>query len=287
MLANCNPTPCVNRCRVVFIGFGFTNKKDHTRNNWLLPCWCVLIVLKHCTLCSNQSAASPTFISVKTYVPLSMKKLSNMATGNRACWTETKSYTRKRICCYRIMAAWVVESVQDNEKHRKILLTYRCSLTEYQHKKGLENGKCLVKSKGIMMYPETSEPVFLTFTKPQEHLSQPEWYIGELKKTLCGEKILLSQYRKLLISSLALRNSALISFLSFFLSRKCSRLHKNTPFRCLHSEKVFQHLCIVDSGCKKQFDQNQNSSVIAVRLKLLVNSSFGQQPKNWDKKLPR
>ena len=96
-------------------------------------------------------------------------------------------------------------------------------------------------------------------------------------KNYAEEERLLSQPRKMLISSFTLQNGTLITpLLSFYLQvgLVCTKIHRfveYTPKKCFNRFV----LSAVDAG--KQGDENPNSSVVAKTMKLLANSSYAYQ----------
>ena len=96
-------------------------------------------------------------------------------------------------------------------------------------------------------------------------------------KNFAGEKILLSQPRKMLKSSFTLQKGTPITPLLFFylqLGLDCTKVQRfveYTPKKCFNS--------FVESAveAKCQSDENPNSSVVRETMKLLVNGSFGYQ----------
>ena len=102
-------------------------------------------------------------------------------------------------------------------------------------------------------------------------------HIGDLMKTYAQEEGIMSQPRKMLISSFALHNGTLITPLLLFylqLGLVCTKIHRfveYTPKKCFNS--------FVQSAvdARRQGDENPNSSVVAETMKLLANSSYGYQ----------
>ena len=101
--------------------------------------------------------------------------------------------------------------------------------------------------------------------------------IGDLMKNYAKEERLLSQPRKMLISSFTLQNGTLITPLLLFylqLGLVCTKKHRfveYTPKKCFNS--------FVQSAvdAREQGDENPNSSVVAETMKILANSSYGYQ----------
>ena len=101
--------------------------------------------------------------------------------------------------------------------------------------------------------------------------------IGDLMKTYAGEGAIMSQTRKMLISSFTLQNGTLITHLLLFYLQlglvvtKIHRFVEYTPKKCFNSFVQ----SAVDARSKR--DENPNSSVVAETMKLLANSSYGYQ----------
>ena len=104
--------------------------------------------------------------------------------------------------------------------------------------------------------------------------------IGDLMKNYAEEERLLSQPRKMLISSFRLQNGTLITpLLLFYLQlglvvTKIHRFVEYNPQKCINS--------FVQSAvdARRKGDKKPNSSVVAEAMKLLANSSYGYQIKN-------
>ena len=96
-------------------------------------------------------------------------------------------------------------------------------------------------------------------------------------KTHAEEEGVMSQPRKMLISSFTLQNGTMITpLLLFYLQMglvftKIHRFVEYTPKKCFNS--------FVQSAveARREGDENSNSFVVAETVKLLVNSSYGYQ----------
>ena len=96
-------------------------------------------------------------------------------------------------------------------------------------------------------------------------------------KTYAAERGIMSQPRKMLISSFTLQNGTLITpLLMFYLQLRlvCTKIHRfveYTPKKCFNS--------FVQSAvdARRKGDVNPNSIVVAKAMKLLANSSYGYQ----------
>ena len=101
--------------------------------------------------------------------------------------------------------------------------------------------------------------------------------IGNLMKSYAEEERLLSQPRKMLISSFSLQNGTLFTPLLLFylqLGLVCTKKH---PFVEYTPKKFFNSFVQSAVDARRQGDENPNSSVVAETIKLLTNSSYGYQ----------
>ena len=101
--------------------------------------------------------------------------------------------------------------------------------------------------------------------------------IGDLMENYAEKERLLSQHRKMLISSFTLQNGTLITpLLLFYLQlglvvTKIHRFVEYTPKKCFNS---FLQSAV---DARRKGDENPNSSVVAETMKLLANSSYVYQ----------
>ena len=101
--------------------------------------------------------------------------------------------------------------------------------------------------------------------------------IGSLMQDYAEKEGLLSQPRKMLISSYFLENGTLITpLLLFFLDlglvcKKIYRFVENTTIKCFN-----QFVQSAVDACREG-DENPNSSVVAETMKFLADSSYGYQ----------
>ena len=101
--------------------------------------------------------------------------------------------------------------------------------------------------------------------------------IGDLMKEYAEKESIISQRRRMLISSLHLNKGTIITPLLIFyldLGLECTKIHqfvKYTPKKCFNS--------FVQSpvNARRQGDENPNSNVVAETMKFLANNSYGYQ----------
>ena len=101
--------------------------------------------------------------------------------------------------------------------------------------------------------------------------------IGDLMKEYAEKEGIMSQPRRMLISSFHLKNGTIISPLLLYylhLGLECTKIHQfvqYTPKKCFSS---FLQSAV---NAQRQRDENPNSSVVAETMKLSANSSYGYQ----------
>ena len=125
--------------------------------------------------------------------------------------------------------------------------------------------------------PENLRSKFVIFPPIFKNSLVSKSGIGDLMKNYAEEERLLSQPRKVLISSFTLQNATLFTARLLFylwLGFVCTKIHRfveYTPKKCFNS--------FVQSAvdARRQSDENPNSSVVAETMKLLANSSHGYQ----------
>ena len=101
--------------------------------------------------------------------------------------------------------------------------------------------------------------------------------IGDLMTEYAEKEGILSQPRRMLISSFHLKNGTIITPLLLYylhLGLECTKIHRfvqYTPKKCFNS---FVQSAV---NARRQRDENPNSSVVAEKMKFLANSSYGYQ----------
>ena len=101
--------------------------------------------------------------------------------------------------------------------------------------------------------------------------------IGDLMKNYAEEERLLSQPRKMLLTSFTLQNGTLITPLLLFylqLGLVCTKIHR---FVECTPKKGFNSFVQAAVDTRRKCDKNPNSSVVAETMKLLGNRSYGNQ----------
>ena len=154
---------------------------------------------------------------------------------------------------------------------------YRRSLAAEQLLGEIKEGKLFGYVQCDIGVPENLRSKILNFPPIFKNTSVSKSDIGDLMKNHAEEERLLSQPRKMLISSFTLQNGTLITILLLFYLQlglvytKIHRFVEYTPKNCFNS-------CVQSAvDAKRQGDENRNSSVVAETMKLPANSSYGYQ----------
>ena len=154
---------------------------------------------------------------------------------------------------------------------------YRRSLTEQQLLEGIKKGNLFGYVQCNTEVPEKLIGNFANFPPIFKNTLVSKNNIGDLMKTYAEEEGIMSQPRKMLISSFTIQNGTLITPLLLFylqLGLVCTKIHRfveYTPKKCFNS--------FVQSAvdARRQGDKNPNLSVVAETRKLLANSSYFYQ----------
>ena len=102
--------------------------------------------------------------------------------------------------------------------------------------------------------------------------------IGDLKEKYAEEEGIMSQLRRILLSSFHLNKGTIITLLLFFylhLGLECSKNHRFVHYT---AKKCFNSFVQSAVNARRQREENPNSSVVAETMKFLAHSSFGHQP---------
>ena len=163
------------------------------------------------------------------------------------------------------------------KQHIREHFPYRRSLAAEQLLEEIKKGKFFGYVQCDIEVPENLRVNFVNFPPIFTNTLVSKIDIGDLMKNYCEEERLLSQPRKMLISSFTLQNGILFTpLLLFYLQLglvriKIHRFVEYTPKKCFNS--------FVQSAvdARRQGDENPNSCVVAETMKLLANSSHGYQ----------
>ena len=152
---------------------------------------------------------------------------------------------------------------------------YRRTLTEQQLLEGIKKGNLFGYVQCDIEVPKNLKENFANFLPVFKNILVSKNDIGDLMKRYAEEEVVISQPRKMLISSFTLQNGTLITpLLLFYLQlglvyTKIHRFVQFTPKKCFNS-------CLQSAvDARRQGDENPKSSVVAETMKLLANSSDG------------
>ena len=123
--------------------------------------------------------------------------------------------------------------------------------------------------------PENLRAIFANFPPIFKNTLVSKSDIGDLMKNYAEEERLLSQPRKMLISSFTLQNGTLITPLLLFylqLGFVCTKIHRFVEYT---PKKCFNRFVEAAKDARMKGDDNPNSSVVAETMMLLANSSYG------------
>ena len=101
--------------------------------------------------------------------------------------------------------------------------------------------------------------------------------IGNLMREYAEKENVMTQPRRMLISSFVLTNRTIITpLLSFYLKLGlvCKKIHRFVQYT---PRKCFNNFVQSAMDARRQGDENPNSSVVAETMKLIANSSYGYQ----------
>ena len=174
----------------------------------------------------------------------------------------------------------MVETVQNNQyfkQHYREHFTYRRSLAADQLLEEIKKAKLFGYVQCDIEIPENLRANFANFPPIFKNNLVSKSDLGDLMKTIAEEEGIISQPRKILISSFTLQNGTLITpmvLLYHQLGLVCTKIHRfveYTPKNCFNG--------FVQSAvdARRQDYENPNSSVVAETMKLLANSSYGYQ----------
>ena len=125
--------------------------------------------------------------------------------------------------------------------------------------------------------PENLKSEFVNFPPILKNTLLTKSDIGDLTRNCAEERRLLSQPRRMLVSSFTLQNGTLITPLLLFylqLGLVCTKIHRFVEY---NPKKCYNSFVKSAVDATNQVDENPNSSVVAETMKFLANSSYGYQ----------
>ena len=163
------------------------------------------------------------------------------------------------------------------KQHIRQRFPYRRSLAAEQLLEEIKKGKLFGYVQCDIEVPEKLRVNFANFPPIFKNTLVGKNDICDLIKTYAEEERLLSQPRKMLISSFTLQNGTLITALLLFylqLGLVCTKIHRFVEYT---PKKGFNSFVQSAVDPRRQGDENPNSSVVAETMKLLAKSSYGHQ----------
>ena len=163
------------------------------------------------------------------------------------------------------------------KQHLTESFPYKRPLKEENLLEQIRSGKLFGYVQCYIEVPEELKNKFANFPSIFKNTNVGRHDIGSLMKVYAEKEGLLSQPRKMLISSYFLQNGTLITpLLLLYLDlglvcKKIYRLVEYVPVKC------FQKFVQSAVNARREGDENPNSSVVAETMKLLANSSYGYQ----------
>ena len=154
---------------------------------------------------------------------------------------------------------------------------YRRSLTEQQLLEGINKGNLFGYVQCDIEVPENLRANFANFPPIFKNTLVSKSDIGDLMKIYAEEGGILSQPRKMLISSFTLQNGSLITPLLLFyllLGLVVTKIHQFVDYT---PKKCFNRFVQSTVDARREGDENSNSSVVAETMKLLATSFNGYQ----------
>ena len=161
--------------------------------------------------------------------------------------------------------------------HIRERIFYGRSLTEHQLLEGIKKGNLFGYVQCDIEVPENLRANFANFPPIFKNTLVSKNDIADLMKTYAEEEEIMSQPRKMLISSFTLQNGTLNTLLRLFylqLGLVVTKLHRFVEYT---PEKSFNRFVQSAVDARRKNDGNPNSSVVAETKKLLANISYGYQ----------
>ena len=173
---------------------------------------------------------------------------------------------------------WILyKTTKTVKQHIRKHFSYRRSVAAEQLLVEIKEGKIDGFVEWDIEVPEKLRSKFVIFPPVFKNTLVSKRDIGDLMKNYAEEERLLSQPRKMLISSFILQNGTLITPLLLFflhLGLVYTKIHRLVEYT---SKKCFNSFVQSAVDARRQGDENPNSSVVAETMKLLANSSYGYQ----------
>ena len=173
---------------------------------------------------------------------------------------------------------WRLYKTTTNVKlHLREIFPYIRSLSEHQLLEGIKKGNLFGYVQCDIEIPRNLRANFANFPQMFENNLVSKNDIGDLMKTFAEKEAIMSQPRKMLISSFTIINGTLITPLLLFylqlglVGKEIHRFVEYTPRKCSNS---FVKAAV---DARRKGDENSNPCVVAEIMKLPASSSDGYQ----------
>ena len=195
---------------------------------------------------------------------------------------------------YQIVEMWQCEwwSLYKTDASVKSYLRknfpYKRPLSEEQLLQGIIDGQLFGYFQCDIEFPEPLRSHFWNFSPIFKNTVVSREDIGNLMREYAENEKILTQPRRMLISSFILTNGTIITPLLLFylkLGLVCKKIHRFVQYS---PRKCFNNFVQSAVDARRQGDKNPNSNVVAETMKLLANSSYDyqikkSQPRHCDK----
>ena len=185
--------------------------------------------------------------------------------------------------CYQIVEMWQCESWSLYEtdvsvkSHLRENFPHKRPLSEEQLLQGIIDGQVFGYVQCDFEVPEHLRSYFSNFPPIFKNTVVSREDIGNLMREYAEKENIMTQPRRMLISSFVLTNGTIINPLLLFylkLGLVCKKIHRFVQYA---PRKCFNNFVQSAVHARRQGDENPNSSVVAETMKLLANSSYGYQ----------
>ena len=163
------------------------------------------------------------------------------------------------------------------KSHLRKNFPYRHPLSEEGLLHGIIDGRLFGYVQCDIEVPEHLRDYFSNFPPIFKKIAVSRDDIGTLMREYAEKENVMSQPRRMLISSFNLTNGTIITPLLLFYLRLglvCKKIHRFVQYT---PRKCFGNFVQSAVDARRQGDENPNSSVVAETMKLLANSSYGYQ----------
>ena len=183
----------------------------------------------------------------------------------------------KLLKCGSAIGGNYMEPMRQKKNHLQTNFPYQLPLSEERLMQEIKSRTLFGYVQCDLKVPEHMKAYLANFPPIFKNTVVSRNDIGVLMKEYGEKEGIMSQPRRMLISSFHLKNGTFITPLLLYylhLGLECTKIHRfvqYTPKKCFSS--------IVQSAvnARRQGDENPNSSVVAETTKLLANRSYGYQ----------